>query len=345
MTPREFVVLQQGVLSLPADVAQAMGDPQRLLVSEDKGGSIWIQKFARKPLWKRRVGRFLRTLRGAPRSPPFAVADRLEKRPEDSTFRLPGDVSTAERKYRVVNYDPVLYLIPADESPESQSRERAWASLNNYHEHRHAQRQERNANRVSQWFARDVIAPLKPAHVLELGCGGGRNLLWIHRTLPQTVLHGIDINPQGVATAKSQLGDAGSNVRVGSLYELERFPSGSIDVVYTVGVLEHIPHERVRSVLREMSRIAGKAVVHFEVHGTSHRFDYHRYPRDYAALYRELGLGEPSSYEVYPRSDFRSRRASSFNYALLTLRKPQRPQARAPSPLMQQPTANARGRG
>jgi hypothetical protein len=77
----------------------------------------------------------------------------------------------------------------------------------------------------------------------------------------------------------------------------------------------HVPAPELEGVVREMHRIASHAVVHFELHGPSHTFDFHRYPRDYSAVYARLGL-PVERYIVFPRSDFRSS-TPSFQHALL----------------------------
>jgi hypothetical protein len=104
-----------------------------------------------------------------------------------------------------------------------------------------------------------------------------------------------------------------------SIYDLAHIPSQSVDIVLTSGVLMHVPEEKVGGVIREAHRIARMAVVHFELHGPSHSFDYHRYPRDYGALYSTLGLD--GTYTVFPRRDFRSRTTQSFHHALLVHHK------------------------
>lgn len=179
--------------------------------------------------------------------------------------------------------------------------------------------QDRTAHTVSEWLARDVFLPLRPSSILEIGCGSGRNLVYVGKYLPETEIMGIDINPKAVETANTELRGARASVRVGSVYELTEFADKSVDVVFSSGVLMHVPHDRVKGVVTEMHRIARRAVIHFELHGPAHHFDYHRYPRDYEQLYRELNLATIRVvYEVYPRPDFRGEGTSSFNLALLT---------------------------
>jgi hypothetical protein len=93
------------------------------------------------------------------------------------------------------------------------------------------------------------------------------------------------------------------------------------DVILTSGFLMHLPPSNVADVVRATHARARLAVVHFELHGPSHAFDYHRYPRDYAKLYEELNLGEAISYEIFPATDYRSAGLGHFNHALLVARK------------------------
>jgi SAM-dependent methyltransferase len=226
-----------------------------------------------------------------------------------------ADRPIPEGAYRVVNYDETVQLLPADETADSDSRGRAWASYSRYHEHLPIPEQDPRTNRISRWLAQEILS-FEPRHALELGCGAGRNLYWLEKAQPGIGLRGIEINPHAAALAR-EWGD----VNEGSIYELRHIPPKSIDVVFTSGVLMHVPSDRVESVIRSAHRIARKAVIHFELHGPSYSFDYHRYPRDYGHLYRRISLGTRVSYKVFPRWDFRSRTTQSFRHALLVSRR------------------------
>jgi S-adenosylmethionine-diacylgycerolhomoserine-N-methlytransferase len=206
----------------------------------------------------------------------------------------------------------------ANPEPEHASREKEWKGMKSYHEHLQLAAQDRSAKMTSAWLAEKIIKPLNPRSILEVGCGSGRNLRYIQKYIPQTKIFGIDINEDAINIAKKELGSVDASLTATSLYDLGRFKDNSIDVVFTSGVLMHVPHEKAPGVVREMHRIARYAVVHFELDGPSHDFDFHRYPRHYDELYKKIGIGI-TSYEVYPRSDFRSSSAavSSFNHALL----------------------------
>jgi len=113
-----------------------------------------------------------------------------------------------------------------------------------------------------------------------------------------------------------------ATVEVGSLYDLSGYADGSFDVVFTSGVLMHVPHDSVEATVREMHRLARRAVVHFELDGPSNSFDFHRYPRNYSALYQRLDMSVEVSYETFLPTDFRSMGTGSFSLALLVARKP-----------------------
>lgn len=203
-------------------------------------------------------------------------------------------------RYRIVNYDPRFLLMRSSSHDEATDRAAFWASISDYHEHRSHIRQDEDAQAFSRWFATEVIAPLRPKSVLELGCGAGRNLAHIVSAVPGVEATGVEINPTAAERARVELAGNGKILNC-SLYALPE-DIGLFDVVYTVGVLMHVPHDSVRAVVRDMANKAENAVVHFELHGTSHAFDFHRYPRDYGALHAELGHGG-ASYRILDRGD------------------------------------------
>jgi hypothetical protein len=91
-------------------------------------------------------------------------------------------------------------------------------------------------------------------------------------------------------------------VYVGSLYDLPDL--GHFDVVFTMGVLMHVPHTDIGRVAGSLLERAS-TVVHYELHGESHDFDFHRYPRHYGNLYEALGVAV--SYRVRKRTTRRGR--------------------------------------
>ncbi len=233
--------------------------------------------------------------------------------------RVDGAIPAGE--YHIVNYHPSYYLMPilpgGDE--EGSDRQGFWESIPQYHEHLDPSRQDPGAHRVTDWLVAEILSSFDGASFLEVGCGAGRNLVSLRQHLSHAAVSGIEMNPEACRIARSTLG-ADVPILNGSIYDMSRlFEDSSTDVVFTSGVLMHVPASRIRSVISQMHVLARRAVVHFELHGPPHSFDFHRYPRDYSELYREFGIPF-SSYEVYERGDFRTDTTDSFNHALLVCR-------------------------
>jgi SAM-dependent methyltransferase len=174
---------------------------------------------------------------------------------------------------------------------------------------------------MSRWFAETVLLPLAAKRsILEVGCGAGRNLKALRDADPHVSLSGFDISPAAIANAKHHVPTA--DLKVGSLYDLSQHADGSFDVVFSSGVMMHVPHDEVEATIREMHRLARRAVVHFELHGPCHSFDFHRYPRDYGQLYGRMDLPADVAYDTFPPPDFRSTGiASPFAHSLLVAKK------------------------
>lgn len=268
--------------------------------------------------WIRRktFGSWFKRLTESLRSCDMVTPRFLESSCGTSLFQVSRAV-LPDGKYQLVNYDSKVLLLPVDGLVEPDSRQLFWSNISDYHEHRRVGKQQDNACAVSKWLA-STFSQHKPSSILELGCGSGRNLHFIDQQCSGVRLTGVEINPAAVESGQRNLRQAQNEVALleGSLYELGSFSDGQFDLVFTSGVLMHIPHDRVGAVVREMQRIASRAVFHFELDGPEFDFDYHRYPRDYSELYAKLGFSHV--YEVFKRGDFRSKGTRSFQHALLT---------------------------
>lgn len=96
-----------------------------------------------------------------------------------------------------------------------------------------------------------VIRRLAPRTILEMGCNTGRNLDLLRHTLPADVsVRGFDINRRSVEYGSDRWG---LDLDVADETYLASQRAGSVDVVFTVSVLDHLPE--VETVLRDLSRI------------------------------------------------------------------------------------------
>jgi SAM-dependent methyltransferase len=120
--------------------------------------------------------------------------------------------------------------------------------------------------RLSRWTA----PPVATAHILELGCGRGGNLLPMAAGLPQAKLVGIDASAGQVDVARRIAGEAGlenvtfTRARFGAM-EIE---AGAYDYVICHGVLSWIPATERAGLLERIARAlrrGGVACVSFNV--------------------------------------------------------------------------------
>jgi ubiquinone/menaquinone biosynthesis C-methylase UbiE len=110
------------------------------------------------------------------------------------------------------------------------------------------------ARRASRRLAlTGLVGDLPPsARLLDIGCGGGENLMLLRRhASPRIELTGIDVSPEAVTRAAGLLQE-GAKVFRGSAVSLP-FPSGAFDRVTMFGVMEHI-REHDKAIL-EISRV------------------------------------------------------------------------------------------
>ena len=106
---------------------------------------------------------------------------------------------------------------------------------------------------------------------IELGCNAGRNLHHVWRAYPEAKLTGIDINEEALAYAREHAEGANEwELRHGDLTDphlLDHLPDGSVDVIYSVAVLVHLPPGEHKAKLLEICRRkARKAIILIEPH-------------------------------------------------------------------------------
>lgn len=104
----------------------------------------------------------------------------------------------------------------------------------------------------------DQVAALEPATFLDAGCGEGFVAEVLLTRLPNLRLSGCDLSPRAAHQA------AGRNPRArfaaASVLALP-FPDDAFDVVGCFEVLEHLPGDMPSAALRELARVARRAVV------------------------------------------------------------------------------------
>lgn len=129
------------------------------------------------------------------------------------------------------------------------------------------------------------VAELAPLRVLEFGCGYGRILKSLQEKLTEAFICGCDISFSNLNNCKSYL----SNSTVSLLQADGRFglpfKDKSFDVVFTCGVLTHIPPPSDIAIRQELLRVTSEYIVHCEVTGEG-KFHFRH---DNKAIYSSLG--------------------------------------------------------
>ena len=102
------------------------------------------------------------------------------------------------------------------------------------------------------------VAALEPTSFLDAGCGEGFVARVLRRRLPDLELTGCDLSPAAARLAAAQ--NPAARFAAASLLALP-FPDGAFDVVGCFEVLEHLPAGAPDRALRELARVARRAVV------------------------------------------------------------------------------------
>lgn len=137
--------------------------------------------------------------------------------------------------------------------------------------------------RVHMLYLMRLIARLRPARVLEVGCGNGLNLILLANRFPDIAFTGLELTPEGVAAAREGIAlatlpdplvdfspealpardaHARIDVRQGSAAALP-FADGAFDLVFTVLALEQMEEIR-KQALSEIARVAAQHTIMIE---------------------------------------------------------------------------------
>lgn len=120
---------------------------------------------------------------------------------------------------------------------------------------------------VIDWRARlpafrTMLSNLSLPRVLEVGCNRGHNLLTLAELLGgQSEVVGVEPNPYAVEIARASTTKV--CVMRGDIFDLP-FKTASFDLVFTVGVLIHIPLDSIRAAIKEMARVSRRYLLAVE---------------------------------------------------------------------------------
>ena len=149
---------------------------------------------------------------------------------------------------------------------------------------------------------RAMLADVDVRSVLEVGCNRGHNLLALQHSGYQVA----GVEP--MAYAREIAARALLVVADGSLYDIPAADASS-DLVFTCGVLEHVPPERLDEALAEVVRVSRRYVLAVEYHAEVDTEIAYRgregmlWKRDYAAHYQRHGCRVLAASRLGPAFD------------------------------------------
>jgi SAM-dependent methyltransferase len=142
------------------------------------------------------------------------------------------------------------------------------------------QDENRSADRVQRYLMRAALKhiTLRGKDVLEYGCGVGR---WVD------FFQGYGLSWRGVDISDEMLAIATKRARGVELKKIQEgripYPEGSFDLVYSVTVVHHNPHEQQEKIVSEMARVLrndGYLILYEDLGGRQH---FNLFPRSVSA--------------------------------------------------------------
>lgn len=134
----------------------------------------------------------------------------------------------------------------------------ALADSSNFRKHTSGNRLQRALIARFHRTIAERVAAVGPATMLDAGCGEGFVAQVLLDRMPELRIVGCDLSPRAARQAARQ--NPAARFAAASLLALP-FPDGAFDVVGCFEVLEHLPREMPERALRELARVARRAVV------------------------------------------------------------------------------------
>lgn len=153
-------------------------------------------------------------------------------------------------------------------------------------------------------FWRTVLNATNAKTILEVGCNSGWNLRAIQKIDPTVELKGTDINRTALAEAK----EAGFDVEYHAALELGH--KETHDLVFTAGVLIHIPPKDLSAVMDAIIAASKKHVVAVEYYSQREENIEYRghddalWKRPFGQMYIDKGLSLVSISHLYKTDGF-----------------------------------------
>lgn len=149
---------------------------------------------------------------------------------------------------------------------------------------------------------RDLDAP-PGTTILEVGCGTARNLTTAARMWPGTRLHGLDVSPAMLETARASVERQDLSNRI----SLAQGDAGTLDVTATFGLpaVDRIIFSYTLSMMPPWREALARAAAALAPGGSIHVLDFGRYGRLPDAM-RRVHWWSLGTCHVFPREDMQA---------------------------------------
>lgn len=122
-----------------------------------------------------------------------------------------------------------------------------------------------------KWLLRKINT-LKPESILEVGCGFGRNIKFlIENGIKPDSITGIDVSSKMITLAREDINNSRVKLSVCSIEEFDE--RKKFDLVFTHGVLMHIPSDSIEKALDKIADSSRKHIILIEQNYLSSQSD------------------------------------------------------------------------
>lgn len=165
-------------------------------------------------------------------------------------------------------------------------------------------------NHPHRKFLLDRVLTYSPfENCLEIGCASGPNLFLLAKELPKTRLYGFDISKNAIDFGNRFFKEHSiGNVflRYGNgIHLLKKMQAKSVDLIFTDASLIYFDKSRVASMIREMVRVAKKAIIMLELNTNQNSYYDGHWIHDYKNIIKEIGQYKSVKFTKLPKEIWR----------------------------------------
>lgn len=103
--------------------------------------------------------------------------------------------------------------------------------------------------------------------IFEVGYFASRNLFYLQQAFPDVKISGLEINPSAVRYARIKM-NMDKELLCMDLHQMHQIQD-TFDVVFSSGVLIHVPTDDIPGVVRKMLNLSNRYVMHIEHNGNN----------------------------------------------------------------------------